>query len=134
MSRVAKIVVAKSAFKRYHSTRTLAKKLTAEKHPGSKSAIHHYLKSCPQLKLLKLNLQPSLAEDQRRRLLEFVKARKNWSVQDWRRIIFSDDSPFEILPAPIRQNDGVWARSSSHVPVVETVKQPLKILVWGLIS
>lgn len=134
MSRVAKIVVAKSAFKRQHSTRKLAQKLTAKNHPVSKSAVHRYLKTCLQLKPLKLKLQPRLTEDQKRRRLEFAKARKNWSVQDWRRILFSDESPFEIFQAPNRQNDRVWAHNSSQVPVVETVKQPLKILVWGMMS
>ena len=88
MSRVTKIVVAKSAFKRNYCTRTLAKKLTAKKHPVSKSAIHRYLKTCLQLKPLKLKLQPRLTEDQKRRWLEFAKASKNSSVHDWRRIIF----------------------------------------------
>ena len=56
MSQLAKFVMAKSAFKRHHSTRTLAKKLTAKKHPISKSAIHRYLKACLQLKPPKLKL------------------------------------------------------------------------------
>ena len=43
MSRGTKIVVAKSDFKRHLCTRTLAKKLTAKKHPVSKSAIHRYI-------------------------------------------------------------------------------------------
>ena len=59
MSRVAKIVVAKPAFKRHHARRTLAKKLTSKNHPVSKSAIHRYRKTCLQLKPLKLKPQPS---------------------------------------------------------------------------
>ena len=58
MSQVAKIVVAKSASKRHHSTRKQAKKLAAKNNPVSKSAIHRYLKTCLQLKPLKLKLSP----------------------------------------------------------------------------
>ena len=54
---------------------------------------------------------PRLTGDQRRRRLEFAKARKNWSVRDWRRIIFSVESPFEIFQAPNQQNDRIWAHS-----------------------
>ena len=122
MSRVAKIVVAKSTFNRHHSTRTLAKKLTAKKHPVSKSAIHRYLNACLQLKPLKLKLQPRLTEDQKRRLLELTKAHNNWSVQNCRRIIFSDESPFVIFQAPKHQNNRVWAHSISQGPLVETIK------------
>ena len=50
------------------------------------------------------------------------------------RIIFGDRSPYEICQVPNRQNYRVRAHSSSQVPVVETVKQPLKILVWGMMS
>ena len=56
MSRMAKIVMAKSAFKRHHSTQMLAKKLTAKKYPVSKSAIHRILKTCFKLKPLKPKL------------------------------------------------------------------------------
>ncbi|XP_037084753.1 dipeptidase 1-like [Pollicipes pollicipes] len=54
LSRVAKIVIAKLAFKRRHSTRTLAGKLTAKKHLASKSAVQRYLKTSLELKPLDL--------------------------------------------------------------------------------
>ena len=100
MSRGTKIVVAKSAFKRHLCTRTLAKKLTAKKHPVSKSAIYRYLKTYLQLKPLKVKLQRMLTEDQKRWWMESVKARKNWTVQGWRRIIFSDESHSRFSKRP----------------------------------
>ena len=60
MSRVAKIVVAKSVLKPHQSTRKLARKLTTKQHPISKSAVHRYLRHCLQLKSLKLRRQPRL--------------------------------------------------------------------------
>ena len=134
MSRVAKIVVAKSVVKRHQSTRKLARKLGAKQHPVSKSAVHRYLRQCLRLKPLRLRKEPKLTSAQRRKRLDCAKARLSWSIQDWRWVLFSDESPFELYHPPNRQNDRVWAHDSSEVPVTETVKQPVKIMVWGMMS
>lgn len=134
LSRVAKIVLAKAALKRHQSVRKLATKLTAKGHPASKSTVHQYLTKCLHLKSLKLRRQPKLTEVQKRKRLAFAKARKNWTILQWRRVLFSDESPFELFQEPNRQNDRVYAHNSREVPVIETVKQPLKIIVWGMMS
>ena len=77
ISQMAKNAVAKSAFKRHHFTRTLAKKLTAKKHRVSKSAIYRYLKTCLQLKPLKLKLQPRLTKDQKRSCMGAISENKS---------------------------------------------------------
>ncbi|XP_043229039.1 uncharacterized protein LOC122385098 [Amphibalanus amphitrite] len=99
MSRVAKIVVAKSVTKRHQSTRKLARKLSAKNHPASKSAVHRYLRQCLRLKPLKPRVEPKLHGS-----------------------------------TATKTNDRVWAQNSSEVPVIETVKQPGKVLVWGMMS
>ena len=98
MSRVVKIVVAKSVLKRHQSTRKLALKLSGKQHPASKSAVHRYLRHCLCLKPLKLRMQPRLTAAQRRKRLDFAKARINWSIQDWRRVLFTVESPFRVIP------------------------------------
>ncbi|XP_037071377.1 uncharacterized protein LOC119092522 [Pollicipes pollicipes] len=134
LSRVAKMVIAKSVFKRHHSTRTLARKLAAEEHTIYKSAVHRYLNTSLQLKSFKLRMQPRLTVGQKRRRLEFTKDRKNWSMQDWKRVLFSDESPSELFQAPNRQNDRIWANNSSEVVIAEAVKQLRNILVRGMMS
>lgn len=134
ISRVAKIVLAKSVLKRHQSTRKLARKLTGKHHPVSKSTVQRYLKQCLHLKPLKPHRQPKLTAAQKRRRLEFARAHANWSIQDWRRVLFTDESPFQLCHPPNRQNDRVWAHNSSEVPVTETVKHPLKVMVWGMMS
>ena len=47
--------------------------------------------------------------------------------------IFSDECPFELIHAPNRQNDRIWAPDKSNVPPIELVKHPPKIQVWGVI-
>ena len=108
MSRVTKIVVAKSVLKRHQSTRKLARKLSGKQHPASKSTVHRYLRQCLRLKPLKLRMQPRLTAAQSRKRLDFAKARINWSIQDWRRVFFTDESPFELFHSPNHQNDRFW--------------------------
>ena len=134
ITRVAKIVIAKSAFKRGHSTRKLSSKLSQRGHPVSKSTVHRYLRTCLGLKPLKPQLQPKLSPEQKRRRLEFAKEHSDWTIDDWRRVIFSDESPYELHHPPNRQNDRVWAHNPSEVVPTETVKHPTKVLVWGAMS
>ena len=79
LSRVAKIVLAKTVLKRRQSTRKLAKKLTEKGHPVSKTTVHSYMTKCLGLKKLKLRRQPKLTEAQKRKRLAFARYRKNWT-------------------------------------------------------
>ena len=67
----------------------------------------------------------------KRRRLEFAKARRDWTVQDWRRVLFTGESPFELYHPPNRKNDRVWTQHSADLPPTATVTKPLKIVVWG---
>ena len=120
MCRVAKIVLAKAVLRRHRSVRKLARKLVAKGHPESKTTVHQYLAKCLYLKSLKLRRKPKLTEAQKRKRLAFAKARKNWTILQWRRVLFSDESPFELFQAPNRQNERVYAHSSHDVPAIGT--------------
>ena len=65
---------------------------------------------CLGLKPLKLRRQPKLTEAQKRKRLAFVRERKNWTIHDWRRVLFGDESVFELTHSPNRQNEHVWAQ------------------------
>ena len=134
LTRVSKIVLAKCVQKRHQSTRKLARKLTSKGYPASKTTVHNYMTKCLHLKPLKPRCQPKLTEEQKMKRLKFAQERKNWSIQDWRRVLFSDESSFEIFHRPNRQNDRVWAHRSSDVAPTETVKHPLKVMVWAMMS
>ena len=60
-------------------------------------------------------------------------ALKYWTAEEWRRVIYSDECPFELIHVPNRQNDRIWAPDRSNIQPVELVKPP-KIQVWGMIS
>ena len=74
---------------------------------------------------------PKLTEKQRKHRLSFAKEHKNWTKKDWQRVLWSDESPFELFHSPNRQNDRVWAADGSDVPDFPTVKHPAKVHVWG---
>ena len=59
---------------------------------------------------------------------------KGWTFDEFKNVIWSDESMFEIQHAPNPQNDRVWAESRDQVPPVHTVKQPAKLMVWGAMS
>ena len=113
LTRASKIVLAKVVQKRHQSMRKLATKLTAKGHPVSKTTVHNSLTKCPHLKAFKPRCKPKLIEVQKIKLLAFARERRDWSIQHWRRVLFSDQSSFETFHRPNRQNDRVWARSSS---------------------
>ena len=50
------------------------------------------------------------------------------------KVIWSDESPFELYATPNRHNDCVWAKTTKDVPRILSVKFPQKIHVWGLMS
>ena len=86
------------------------------------------------MKPYKPKLQPKLTEKQKRARLTFCKDRKKWSIHEWRHVLFSDESPFELFHPPNRQNDRVWLADRDEVVPIETVKFPGKLHIWGMMS
>ena len=86
------------------------------------------------MKPLKPQLQPKLTEKQKNSRLSFCRERKKWSIHDWRTVLFSDESPFELFHSPNCQNDRVWLTDILKLVPTETVKLPGKLQVWGMMS
>ena len=55
-------------------------------------------------------------------------------MEDWQRVLWSDESPHELCHPPNRQNDRMWVASSSDVQTVPTVKHSAKVHVWGMMA
>ena len=133
LSRVAKIVIAKSTFKKHHST-SLTRKLNEMHVPASKSTLHQYLKTILKLKLLSFRMQTWPTVVQKCRQLDFAKTHKNWTIQDWRCVLFSDKVPFVVSKPLTARTIEMWANGSSEESAVETVKRLLKNLIWSMMS
>ena len=132
--RVMKIILAKSINKRNQSTRKLAKRITARGFHITHATVHSYLRKNLHVKPYMRQRHPLLTEKQLEARLNFCEERKNWTIEDWKRVLFSDESPFEILYPPNRQNDRIWAKDSSQIIPVKRVKFSNKIHVWGMMS
>ena len=77
---------------------------------------------------------PRISPKQKENRLTFCKERLRWTVEDWRRVLFSDESPFELFHTPNRQNDWIWTRDRASITPHEKVKFPSKLHVWRLMS
>lgn len=55
-------------------------------------------------------------------------------MEQWKRVLWSDESPFELFPPTNRQNDRVWAKSSGNIEPVVRKKFPGRVMVWGMMS
>ena len=134
LPKVAKIIISKSLNKKQQSTRKLTKRLKRNGITVSYMTVQRYLKTTIGAKSYKRPLMPRLSPKQKENRLTFCKERLKWTVEDWRRVLFSDESPFEVFHTPNRQNDRIWTRDRSSITPHQTVKFPSKLHVWGLIS
>ena len=126
IGKVAKIVIAKILGKKRKSTRKISKILKNKGLQVSHMTVHSYLRKNLGVKPFKPQLQPKLTEKQKNVRLSFCRERKKWSVHDWRKVLFSDESPFELFHSPNRQNDRVWLADRLNLLPTETVKFPEK--------
>lgn len=107
IGKVGKIVLAKSLAKNNQSSRKLADKLTRYGYPCSKDTVLRYWVNELGAKAYVRRKKPKITEKQRLKRLNFCRERKNWTAQDWEKVIFSDESPFELISQPNKKNDVV---------------------------
>ena len=134
LSKVAKIVISKSLTKRGHSTRKLAAKLTSKGHETTHMTVWRHMRKNLDLVPFKPQIQPKMTEAQKAKRLQFCLERKHWTIDDWKNMLISDESSFELFHPPNRQNDRVWAHNKEEVKPTPTVKFPTKVMVWGCFS
>ena len=134
LGKKAKLVISKSVHKRGWSTRKLANKLTSHGHHCSKDTVHRYLRFNVGASSFKRPVIPKINEKQAKKRLQFAKERQNWTYEDWKKIIFTDECPVYLSVPGNRQNDRVWALNKSKVEPVEKSKFSPIIMVWGAMT
>ena len=55
-------------------------------------------------------------------------------MEDWKQVVFSYKSPFELYPPPIGKNDVFWAKNPWEVASAEVPKLSPAVMVWGAMS
>ena len=78
--------------------------------------------------------KPFKSEKNRKARLEFAKAHRNWTVEQWRRIVWSDESKFNLKGSDGKQN--VRRRVSKRLKQVYTIGTVKHgdgkgLMVWG---
>lgn len=131
LSRVAKIVIKKSLEKRRFSTRKLAAKLTARGHPANRETVRRHMRKNLGARPYRPPVKPLLTKKQRLQRLKFCNERKDWSENDWKRVIFSGKRSFELFHPPNRSINVFWSTNKEDTP---TPTYPSKIMVWGAMS
>ena len=134
INRVSKIVLKKSLGKRRQSTRKLASRLTRGGCNVSHMSVHRYLRKYLGVKPYKRPRKPRLTIKMKANRMKLAVTHKDWTVGDWNRVLWSDESPFQIFQIANRQNDRVWSKDAASIQPCMKVKFPAKIQVWGMMS
>ena len=134
MSKISKMVVSKSLTKKRQSTRKLAERLTRHGHAMSHTTVHNYLTQKLGVRSFKRCKIPKLTEEHVRKRLRFCRERLNWTVEDWKKIIWSDESPYLLYPDGNSKNDVIWAREKQEVEPIEKMKFSPKVMIWGAMT
>ncbi|KAK1800200.1 hypothetical protein P4O66_000249 [Electrophorus voltai] len=75
------------------------------------------------LKSCKAGKKPFINEKQRRARLKFEKDHKDWTVEDWSKVIFSDECNFQLCPTPgrvmVRRRPGEAYKPECLAPTVK---------------
>ncbi len=80
-------------------------------------------------------VKPLLNHRQRQRHLTWAKEKKNWTVAQWSKVLFSDESKFCISFG--NQGPRVWRKGGeAHSPscMKSSVKFPQSVMIWGAMS
>ena len=134
LGRIEKIIISKSLGKRRQSTRKLAKKFSARGLKGSKDTIRRFLRKDLGVKPYHQRKTPLLTKKHIRDRLAFCRRTQNWTSEDWKQVVFSDESPFELFHPPNPKNYVVWDQDGSSVEHTGVPKFGPKVMVWGAMS
>ncbi len=96
----------------------------------------HHTQTCQGIWLQFISLvKPLLNQRQRQRRLTWAKEKKNWTVAQWSKVLFSDESKFCISFG--NQGPTVWRKGGeAHRPscMKSSVKFPQSVMIWCAMS
>lgn len=97
--------------------------------------IRHWLQKDLGLPARRAAKKPLLTNAMKKRRLEFYNKYKDWTSEDWKRVMFSDESTFMLVRGEsktVRRPRGVSRFDPRYT--VKTVKHPDSVMVWGAFS
>lgn len=87
------------------------------------------------LKFYKAKEKPLMTEKQKKARLAWAKSKLSWSVEDWSRVIFSDESKFDICVGDHRKQVIRTKHETFHKDCLKrTIKFPIGVMIWGCMT
>lgn len=88
------------------------------------------------LKSHRARKKPFINERHRKARLLFARDHKDWTVDDWAKVLFSDESNFELMPTPanllVRRRPGEAYKPDCLAPTVKHGGG--SVMIWGCFS
>ena len=134
VSTVAKMVMKKAARKSGHSWKKLSKRPTRKNYPVCEKTIRRYWRNSVGLNAYNIRLRPKLTGKQQNPEASVLQGTQKMDVKEWKRVLFSNESLFQLFNHPNREIERVWAENPADVPKTFSVKFPPKLMVWGMLS
>lgn len=134
-TRDKRVLVRLTKKERFQSSTQLSKDL--EESTGSRVTPGHLRKVLIKegMRARRPRKKPFVNERQRQARLNWAKAHQHWTVEDWSKVIFSDESNFDLQNhsglVTVRRSQGEAFRVECCLP---TVKHPTTIMIWGCFS
>lgn len=79
--------------------------------------------------------KPLLSAKMRKKRVDFCKQHINWTADDWKKVLFSDESSFLTFrsrPRMVRRPHGSDRMDPRYT--IKTMKHPSSVMVWGCFS
>ncbi|CAH1379168.1 unnamed protein product [Tenebrio molitor] len=84
---------------------------------------------------MKAKEKPLLTKKQKKNRYEWAKSKLSWTVDDWAKIIFSDESKFDVCVGDFRKRVIRSKDEAFHADCIKrTVKFPKGVMIWGCMS
>ena len=101
----------------------------------SQRTIQHRLQKELGLPSRRAAKKPYLTSRMRRKRLDFCARYGHWTKEDWSKVLFSDESTFQVIRSSSRRVRRPQGVSRYHpLYTVKTVKHPPSVMVWGCFS
>ena len=97
--------------------------------------IQHRLQKDLKMPCRRAAKKPLLTKAMMKKRVSFCKKYMHWTMADWRKVMFSDESTFRLVREGyklVRRPQGVSRYASMYT--IKTVKHPESVMVWGAFS
>jgi hypothetical protein len=131
LSNLAKKLIKQSKYRRGQGLRQISNRLKARNEAGNKDTIRDYMVKDLKWKSWRRKKLPLLTRAHKKRRIAFAGERRNWTIENWSNVMFSDESPFKLFYIPNPKNDTVWGSQEKHIPPAEQMKFSPSVMVWG---